>query len=279
MNKTLLSAFFFFFALNAFGDFPESRVHTHYPFRGQRLSDTLFINSAPPEIGLFIGKGTWDTGKEHLKMFLKEHDHSYRSFTAQQILDGELTKDSVRLLIMPGGESWEYSKELGEQGASTILEFVKAGNGYMGICAGAFYATSHRAGGYSTGPYGIGLLRGTAYDGTALKKEPFIEGMMDLDIVSHLLTLGFPATFRIVMFGGPSFLYDKQEEEHKRIRVMAQFQKIHEPAMITFHYGRGRVFLSGPHLEIEEDRTDWGKEFEDPDSEWLMLERVTSFLL
>lgn len=260
-------------------EYPESRPLRLYPFHGTPLPDASpRDDESATEVGLYVGKGTWDTGKEHLKMFLGEHGHSYRSFTAAQIREGELATSGVRVLIVPGGESWQYLAELGDLGASAIRSFVQQGGGYIGICAGAFYATSVREGGYKTGPYGIGLLEGTAYDGTALKTAPFIEGMMDFDFPWTSLLNSLKDKYRIVLLGGPSFRYGKDEAMRKGIEVLSEFQGIREPAMITLHYGKGRVFLSGPHLEVEENRTDWGETFFDPESEWPILERVMAFL-
>ncbi len=227
---------------------------------------------ADAKLGLYVGKGTWDDGKTHLRMFFDEYGYSVRTFTAKSILEGELKASGVRLLVVPGGESIEYLKELGEKGATRILEFVEEGGNYIGICAGAFYATSDRLGGNATGKYGIGLLHGVAYDGTALHTPPFIEGMMDLDFLPHFLTGGLKSHYKIIMFGGPSFRYSADEEREKNIRVMSRYVGFDEPAMITFDYYQGHVFLSGPHLEIEEDRTNWG--YKDPDSEWPILERI-----
>ncbi len=260
----------------AAAQFPESRPQLNYPYRGVVQPDHFNGGRKKGTVALYDGKGVWDTGREHLKMFLKEKGFSYDIITAEEILSGKLSFHRPSLLIMPGGESWEYLKALGKKGAEEILNFVNQGGSYIGICAGAFYATSQRLGGYATGAYGIGLLEGTAYDGTALKTPPFIEGMMDINFVSDLMTQGLAKVFRIVMFGGPSFRYSQQEELKKGIRVMAQFPDINEPAMIRFNYGEGKVFLSGPHIEIEEDRTDWGPSFFDPDSEWPFLERMVS---
>ncbi len=257
----------------------EARVQRTLPFRGKHFPDRWMTGDrASPEVGLYVGKGAWEAGKEHMKMFLKEHGHSYRTLTAADILGGELAKSGVETLMMPGGESWEYLAELGEAGAQMIRGFVSRGGGYFGVCAGAFYATSMREGGPVTGPYGIGLLDGTAYDGTALGTSPFVEGMMDVDAMHVPLMSGLLPRFRIVMFGGPSFRFSESEAKAKDIEVLMRFQKIREPAMITLHYGNGRVFLSGPHLEIEEGRTDWGPQYKDPDSEWPIMERAVVYL-
>jgi glutamine amidotransferase-like uncharacterized protein len=276
MKLTLFFLILFPISLCAIGT--EAKIYLRYPFHGTQLPNEYQSRGGSHSlVGLYIGNGTWDTGREHLKMFLTEHKYSYRTFTAKEIMDGGLVTSGIKIILIPGGESSEYLKELGAAGAKLITEFVKTGGNYIGICAGAFYATSNREGGNVTGPYGIGLLQGVAYDGTALKKEPFIEGMMDFDFFPHFLMTGLQSRYRISMFGGPSFHYTAAETKTKNIRVVAEVQKIHEPTMITFDYEAGHVFLSGPHLEIEENRTNWGPTFADPDSEWPILVRVVDY--
>jgi glutamine amidotransferase-like uncharacterized protein len=246
-----------------------------YPFSGLSAPDERLDSQGHADVGLYVDKGAWMTGKEHLKMFLNEHGYTYRSLMTSDITSGILRTSGIKLLIMPGGESWTFLSQLGATGAAEILRFTDQGGSYMGFCAGAFYATSNREGGVTTGPYGIGLLRGTAYDGTSLQVDPFIEGMMNFDFFIR----GFPSTYRIVLLGGPSFRYSNEEAESKHIQVLSRFQKIHEPAMIAFNYGSGRVFLSGPHPEVEVSRTSWGPEFADPISKWPMLDVVTHYML
>lgn len=252
----------------------EGEFYLSHPFRGNPLPEEMVLDSSGPQVFLYNGKGVWDTGYEHLKMFLSEHNVSYQTVYASDLLDGKLARVNPKTLIMPGGQSWEYIAELGDKGAANIKDFVQKGGGYIGICAGAFYATSHRQGGQATGPYGIGLLNGTAYDGTALNTAPFIEGMMDIPILKVPLNAGLQSLNKIVLFGGPSFRYNDAEITSKNVQVLAQFQVVNDPSMVLFNYGKGKVYLSGPHLEIEEDRTDWGSAFYDPESDWPILERV-----
>ncbi len=225
-------------------------------------------------IGLYADDGSWTTGKEHMKLFMNQFGYTYRSLSASQIQNGSLQKLGIKLLMMPGGESWTYLDKLGASGAKEIRNFVHQGGSYFGVCAGAYYAVANRDGGVTTGPYGIGLLDGTAYDGSAHKVEPFLEGMMNFDFFID----GFQKVFRIILLGGPSFRFSKEEAEQKQIQVLAEFQEIHEPAMIIYNYGLGKVFLSGPHLEIEESRTSWGPEYEDPESDWPIMNWIVSGL-
>lgn len=259
-----------FGAACAYGQGEESH-YAGLDFVGPTLPSTFLATSGTGlTAAIYNDLGVWSTGYEHLKMFLSENGYSYVSISAAKILGGYLEQQQPDVLIMPGGSSWKYLEKLGINGASKIRAFIDAGGGYVGICAGAFYAVSLREGGHATGPYGIGLLEGTAYDGTALGTAPFKDGMLDFDMFGQ----NTPATQRMVLLGGPSFRYSDDEAGLKQVVRVANFQKINEPAMITFNFGAGRVFLAGPHLEVEENRTNWGSSRFDPESDWPLLDAM-----
>lgn len=235
-----------------------------------RLPDNVVLPGKPKQVALFYGKGTWGTGRNQLKNFLYSHGRSYKVIYEKDILNGSLNKGSFHTLIIPGGKSWIYNENLGATGAQEILKFVNAGGNYIGICAGAFYATSHRQGPTPTPVnYGIGLLTGIALDGTALKMAPFKTGMSDY----KFFVPGFKDTYRTLLLGGPALLFTDAEAKAKRIQVYSVFTKDF-PAMIAFEFGKGRVFLSGPHLEVEESQSIIGLKYRDPDSEWPIVEHV-----
>jgi glutamine amidotransferase-like uncharacterized protein len=180
---------------------------------------------------------------------------------------------------MPGGASWKYTQELRAEGAQRIRQFVNGGGAYFGICGGAYYATTRRQGGFTTATYGIGLLDGVAYDGTSLSTPPFKVGILDFEVSSDSLLDGLPTNFSSLLLGGPAFHFSPAEARRKQIEVLMSFAQTDEPAAIFFHYGLGKVFLAGPHLEIEEDRTDWGPNFYDAESDWPILSRVIDALV
>jgi glutamine amidotransferase-like uncharacterized protein len=247
--------------------YPEEAYKKHPEVR-LYLPEIHSLDGKPPTVGLYNDDGSWWAGVDHLKLFLQEYGYSYKSLTAEDIKNGGL-KD-LKLLVMPGGQSWTFLEELGDEGGEIIRNFVRDGGDYMGFCAGAFYAVSHRKGGYATGEYGIGLLNGVAYDGTALKTKPFKDGMLGFE----LLLKGFQKIYDMVLLGGPSFHYSQKEAHKRDLKVIARFPEINEPAMIVFNHGKGQVFLSGPHAEIEEDLLGWGDEYIDKDSEWPLLQHV-----
>lgn len=267
---------FCLFSAIAFSIVPEARPLTFLRHVGPKLPADFQNGNRP--VFIYADNGVWDIGLEHLKFFFSEHGYSYKEIKAADIKAGILRAEVPPLLVMPGGESWVYLESLGDEGAEKILSYVRGGGAYLGICAGAFYATSHREGGAETGEYGIGLLKGVAYDGTALGAPSFVDGMMDFSILSSAITTGIASSLKIAMFGGPSFRFSTLEATSKKVKVLARFKLFKEPGMIAFQYGLGRAFLSGPHFEVEEPRTDW-TDIVDPDSEWPLFDRVTCWLL
>ena len=61
----------------------------------------------------------------------------------EDIRAGMLT--NLDVLIMPGGSGSKQATNLETSGREAIQQFVKNGGGYVGICAGAYLASSHYA--------------------------------------------------------------------------------------------------------------------------------------
>lgn len=246
---------------------------------------------------LYSGPGVWPAGRKFLEKFLRYYGIPYRTVGPKGLIEGGLDLKRDDVLIMPGGKSWVYLRNLKEAGGQIIRDFVAKGGGYFGICAGAYYATARRIGkGLKAGtgtngaleespetrgldaasggtpdegiPYGIGLLDGAAYDGESFKESGYRNGMRWFEMLQE----GWKSFYKILMLGGPSFHFTAQERALKKITVLANFAVGRkQPGMIYFNYGAGRVFLSGPHPEVEEHRYFWGIPYRDPDSEWPMI--------
>lgn len=59
----------------------------------------------------------------------------------KELLQGTWVED-CRMLVMPGGADLPYCKALNGTGNRIIRGFVTSGGSYLGLCAGAYYATS-----------------------------------------------------------------------------------------------------------------------------------------
>ncbi len=265
-----------------FKNSPEGKVPSWLKDSGLRRPDSFTAiytrgkKEPGKKVAIYKGGGVWALGVEHTKLMLEEMNISYSSLSARDIKAGKLDPKKFDMLVMPGGKSWIYLDDLEETGAQAIRDFVNQGGGYFGTCAGAFFATSRRKDADRNDiPYGIGLLEGTAYDGTSLGTSPFQSGTIDISY--HLKDL--KPGFKVLLLGGPALLYTEEEAAKKNIQELATFPGFDKPAMITFNYGLGRVMLAGPHGEVDEDKlASVPKSWVDPDSEWPILKPVISWL-
>jgi glutamine amidotransferase-like uncharacterized protein len=66
--------------------------------------------------------------------------YACKRLTAEQIRDGAL-KD-FDIVVQPGGTGGGQAKKLGPAGREKIKTFIENGGGYLGICAGAYLASS-----------------------------------------------------------------------------------------------------------------------------------------
>ena len=90
-------------------------------------------------VALYQGKGTGGVSEKLLNLLEKQPNLKVRDVTEEDIRDGKLTGCDV--LIQPGGGGGVQGRALGEEGRQKIREFVEAGGGYVGVCAGAYLAT------------------------------------------------------------------------------------------------------------------------------------------
>lgn len=231
--------------------------------------------STKVRVALYNGKGVWGPSYRHLKRFLNRAGLSFRVVHPQEIKEGYLQNQNPELLIMPGGKSWEYLKQLGVEGQKQIKDYVQDGGSYLGICAGAFFASSDRVGGHTTGPYGVGLIEATAYDGKQLGDKNYKNGMKNFD----LSLAGFKSRYRVLFLEGPYFRISEQEMARKNVQVFGRFSSTKEISNIYFDAQKGKVALIAAHPEIEEWRYLLGLWYRDPETDWPWLRAVTRALL
>lgn len=205
-----------------------------------------------------------------------------------------VNKDSIKngflnnfdVLACPGGESRpEPWGELGLEGKSKVQAFIRGGGGYIGICLGALYACD------CCNFWGLQLAKDELYLDLFLgvahcgQKEIVPQGglplMTWLKIPDHANSImeSLPERIKIVYY--PSSPYFQAYEDMK-VTIVAIYEITGNPAMIAFEYGKGRVFLSGPHPEMEADSDRDGSnrfdELDDEGSEWPFLLLVMKWL-
>jgi putative intracellular protease/amidase len=92
-------------------------------------------------VALYRGPGTGGKGPPNLKQQLNDGTRSsVREVSPEEIRGGVLTNYDV--VIFAGGSGSKQAEAIGEAGREAVRQFVGHGGGYVGICAGAFLATS-----------------------------------------------------------------------------------------------------------------------------------------
>jgi glutamine amidotransferase-like uncharacterized protein len=94
-----------------------------------------------PPVLLFDGAGTSANDVAAVERLLRREKLDYATVDSAELdaLDDERLR-SARLLIVPGGNFLEIGNHLRASTAARVRGAVRGGLGYLGICAGAFFA-------------------------------------------------------------------------------------------------------------------------------------------
>jgi glutamine amidotransferase-like uncharacterized protein len=171
------------------------------------------------------------------RKFFEEHlpnwQVSYRF--AEQILD-----EDPKHIIFPGGSGSAFYRKLGEERSSQIVEWVRDGGSYIGVCAGAYLAASHLK------------ITPLVIPDTAWKR-----GLHETELSLAECPI-FRVHERVNYHNGPVF------SDADNVEVWARFQSNYlaeggfypmkgSPAICRNSFGKGSVFLLSPHLEKTDD--------------------------
>ena len=227
------------------------------------------------------GTGAWEDGIVAFENLLDWKGISHERITAPDINSVDL-RPLYQAIYFPGGYALYYKLAIDENGLQNIRDLVNSGGGYIGICAGAYFASDSvywEEDGLLD--YPLDLFDGTArgaidaiapwdnYAMTTLKMNP-----------DNPINEFEPATEQMLYYGGPVFV----PHSGQQVDTIAVWAAWHDSlAAINFDYGSGRVLLLGPHPEIEEDSdrdsTDFAQELDDVGSDWPFLWSAIDWLL
>lgn len=236
--------------------------------------------TAKSDVGLYAGAGADGPGLRSLAQALFAAGLAFRPLTPEAVRAGGLAK-VCRCVVVPGGWAPDAVSALGADGARELRAFVRAGGGYVGVCAGAYLATRTVVWEGETRAYPIGLLEGTATGPvagiapwpTAALTPLALEG-------SHPVVAGLSGTRQALYHGGPVFAAERDE-----VSVLARFVTGGGAALVAFASGKGRVVLSSVHLEGHPDAVGSpaapvpGAEGADPESDRDLLTRSVRWAL
>jgi len=222
----------------------------------------------------YSGGGSWEEGIIAIKEMLNFYGYSYEDITPDNINHINDLDSFYKVLVYGGGWAGGYNEFINGFGYNNIRKFVRNGGGYFGICAGSYFAsdvvmwkqdfeTPVEIYNYE---YPLNLFKGVARGAVlGIKKWTSTTGcssgithgaeMTKVNINNSILP-DISSELRILYYGGPFFVpYIKNKW---KITVVATYEvpgapADGKPAMILFPYGKGKVFLTGPHPEISFD--------------------------
>jgi glutamine amidotransferase-like uncharacterized protein len=91
-------------------------------------------------IGVYVDEGAGPSVNNLLSVLSK-----FEGVSVTKLKAGDFRSDRLAefdLLMQPGGSGGGQGRKLGEDGRDAIREFVKAGGGFVGICAGSYLASA-----------------------------------------------------------------------------------------------------------------------------------------
>jgi glutamine amidotransferase-like uncharacterized protein len=191
-----------------------------------------------------------------IKMLSLSPDCDFMVVNAEDVRNGAL-KD-VKLYVAPGGMSSTQANTLRSKGCSNLVEYVRAGGGYFGTCAGCYLAMSRGDSKKSSGRLGMMPFKAQI--------SPYRGGCDELKIkfTDNADMFGLkPNSVRYVRYHGGPVPIPFDDVPGADIRVVATFAcdgvysyntntapvMAGYPAVLAGTFGRGRIACTSPHPE------------------------------
>ncbi len=217
----------------------------------------LLAEDKPIRVAIFDGPGVGPSAIPLIAAIqeAKENPFQISRITAAEIQGGKLAE--VDVLVHPGGSRRGQGKALGENGRKAVRDFVHAGGGYLGVCAGAYLATNDYE-------QSLNLI-----DAKVVDKRHWARGIGDVQLqLSKEGSVFFSRTepeLTIHYAQGP--LLARPEWDNPDVpnyESLAIFKTeialkgapegvmARTSAAVRAQYGKGRVFCFSPHPELTE---------------------------
>lgn len=201
-------------------------------------------------MALYRGPGTGGKGPPNLIRRLNGGTaSSVTEVSPEEIRGGVLTNYNV--VIFAGGSGSKQAEAIGEAGREAVRQFVSQGGGYVGICAGAYLATS----GF---PWSLHLIAAKTVSSKWKRGRGNVK--MELTEKGREILGGRAGPFEVHYANGPvvapakepslseyaplAFFRTEMAENEAPAGVM-----VNSPAIFAGDYKKGRVVCISPHPE------------------------------
>ncbi len=200
-------------------------------------------------IAIFDGPGVSDSIKRVEEDLKREQEIQLERIGVAQIASGELNGKHV--VVFPGGSGGGQGRGLGEAGREQVRQFVAAGGGYVGVCAGAYLASADY-------DWSLNLL-----DARVLDRRHWARGFGNVKLAVTPVAsekLGVPPSITVYYHQGPLLAPAGKKEIPDYIewaQFVTEVRKKGVPggvmpgttAIAAGEFGAGRVLAISPHPE------------------------------
>lgn len=246
----------------------------------QTFSDDVTKVEIIADVLIYSGPGAWEDGVIAFEKFLEFKGLTWYECEGDYFENNNLI-DDFYAIHFPGGNSGYYIENINSIGLQNIQDFVSSGGGYIGICAGGYFACDRIVWEGYTYDQPLDLFYGVGY-GAIDEIAPWQSYAMTTINVnqSNPINQYEPSTEYILYYGGAAYYPDEGQE----MNVICTYDSFNDdPAIINFNYGDGNVVLIGPHPEIEEDSIRdgviFGDNLEDLGTDWNIMWTCMDWLL
>lgn len=205
-------------------------------------------------VAIFVGPGVGGSGPFSIDEMLKTLPDRFESrlIGPEEVRNGTL--DQFDVVVFPGGSGSRQAEGIGEKGRTRVREFVSAGGGYVGICAGCYLACENFS-------WSLKILDART------KSSKWKRGVKDLDLSftgSSLELLSLESPSAPVKYANGPVMEPAGSPDIPDFTTLAVFKtevaendtpegiQIDSPAILTGTFGDGRVVGISPHPEQTE---------------------------
>jgi len=208
----------------------------------EKAEDELAEPPEPPRIGLYSGRGSWETDVSAFSNYFEQYGYPYSHFDETDAAEMDLAAQ-YDLICFPGGFAAEYKNYI--KNHDNIRSFIAEGGLFMGVCAGAYYACDILKWQGTDNPYPLGL-----FDGKGVGPLSGLVGWGETTVINlnreYPVNNSFDQGLEMYYFDGPYF----EPYAGKEVDVLASYDVNGEPAIIAGSFGEGAYLLFGPHPEL-----------------------------
>ena len=197
--------------------------------------------------GIYAGYGA-DTGSYRKMSVLLADFGVDTQFLIPKDLDSLYDLFKLDFIVFPGGRADHMISGLSLDQIENLRKYVAQGGAYIGICAGAYFASNYTVWqGVKYGDeagYVLDLYYGEAV-GPIKEIGDYDTGLIYNPQYPTNVTWYDGEIFNVTYWGGPYFT------PVDNVIVIAEYEKVNKPAAIKFYYDSGRVLLFGFHPEFD----------------------------